>query len=142
METQKKIQKILNKVDDIIDTKLEHMFVGGELVASAKSLKDIKKYVKENYEAPKKNIKGYIIAIKFDKKDKNPLNILCKQMTITSKLFIKFEDDDGFQTFTYSLVELLKYGFKLIQLKKIMKAIKNNEVSYRKTSVPISDILN
>lgn len=141
METQQKIQKILNKVNDIIDTKLDHMFVGGELIASAKTLKDIKNYVKENYDTPKKDIKGYVIRIKIDKKNKIVLNVSCMQVTITPKLLIRSDDDDGIQLFTYSQDEILKYGFKLVQLKKIMKAIKNNEVSYRKTSVPISDIL-
>ena len=63
------------------------------------------------------------------------------QVTITPKLFIEFGDEDGVQRFTYSSNELIKYGFKITQLKKIMKAIKNNEVSYRKTSVSISDVL-
>jgi hypothetical protein len=138
---QQKIKKILDKVNDMIDIKMDHMFVGGDLIASEKSLKDIKKSVKENYDAPKKDIKGYIIRIKIDKKNKDILSISCMQLTITPKLLIKSDDDDGIQLFTYSSNELIKYGFKLTQLKKIMKAIKNNIVSYRKTSVPISDIL-
>ncbi len=138
---QEKIKKVLDKVNDLIDIKMDHMFVGGDLVASEKSFKDIKKSVKENYDAPKKDIKAYIFSFKIDKKDKDILSIFCKQLTITPKLFIKFGDDDVFQTFTYSSNELIKYGFKLTQLKKIMKAIKNNEVSYRKTSISISDIL-
>jgi hypothetical protein len=140
-ENQQKIKKVLDKVNDLIDTKLDHMFVGGDLVASEKSLKDIKKSVKENYDAPKKNIKGYLIKIKINKNDKNILNISCMQVTITPKLFIEFGDEDGVQRFTYSSNELIKYGFKLTQLKKIMKAIKNNEISYKKDSVPISNII-
>jgi ribosomal protein S10 len=140
-DNQEKIKKVLDKVNDLIDIKMDHMFVGGDLVASADLLKDIKKLVKENYDAPKKDIKGYVISLKIDKKGKIPLSITCMQITITPKLFIKSTDEDGFQTFTYSSTELIKYGFKITQLKKIMKAIKNNEVSYRKTSVPISDVL-
>lgn len=138
---QEKIKKVLDKVKDLIDTKMDHMFVGGDIVASADTLKDIKKSVKENYDAPNKDIKGYVVSLKIDKKGKIPLSITCMQVTITPKLFIKSTDEDGFQTFTYSPTELIKYGFKLIQLKKIMKAIKNNEISYRKTSIPISDVL-
>lgn len=141
MTTEEKIKKVLDKVNDLIDIKMDHMFVGGDLISSEKSFKNIKKSVKENYDAPKKDIKGYVIRIKIDKKNKDILSIFCKQVTITPKLFIRFEDDDVFQLFTYSSNELIKYGFKLTQLKKIMKAIKNNEVSYRKTSVSISDVL-
>ncbi len=141
MTTEEKIKKVLDKVNDLINTKMDHMFVGGDLVASEKSFTDIKKSVKQNYDAPKKDIKGYVIRIKIDKKDKNILSISCMQVTITPKLLIKSDDDDGIQLFTYTSTELLKYGFKLTQLKKIMKAIKNNTVSYRKTSIPISDII-
>ncbi len=140
-QKQEKIKKVLDKINNLIDTKLDHMFVGGDLIASEEILKDIKKSVKENYDAPKKDIKGYIISIKSNINSKIPLSITCMQVTITPKLFIKSTDEDGVQTFTYSPDELIKYGFKLTQLKKIMKAIKNNEVSYRKTSVSISDVL-
>jgi hypothetical protein len=141
MTTEEKIKKVLDKVNDLINIKMDHMFVGGDIVASEKSFTDIKKSVKKNYDAPKKDIKGYVIRIKIDKKEKDILSIFCKQVTITPKLFIKSTDEDGFQLFTYSLSDLIKYGFKLTQLKKIMKAIKNNEISYKKDSVPISDVL-
>ncbi len=63
-DNQQKIKKVLDKVNNLLDTKLDHMFVGGDLIASEEILKDIKKSVKENYDAPKKDIKGYIISIK------------------------------------------------------------------------------
>jgi len=135
------MEKILNKINDIIDTKYDHMFVGNELVSSGNTLKEIKKYVKEQYDAPTKDIKGYIISIKIDKKGKIPLSITCMQVTITPKLFIKSMEDDGVQTFNYSSDAVIKYGFKMSHLKKIMSAIKNDMVSYRKSGVSISEIL-
>jgi hypothetical protein len=93
---QEKIKKVLDKVNDLIDIKMDHIFVGGDLVASEKSFKDIKKSVKENYDAPKKDIKGYVIRIKIDKNNKNILSISCMQVTITPKLLIKSDDDDDF----------------------------------------------
>ncbi len=136
-----KLTNILNKVSDIIDTKNSHMFVSNELVASGKTMKDIKTYVKDNYDAPEKDIKGYIIRLKIDKNYKTPLSITCMQITLTPKLFIKSGDEDGIQTFNYTTDELLKHKFSMTHLKKIMKAIKNDAVSYRKTSIPISEIL-
>ncbi len=141
MSNSDKLTNIFNKVEDIIDTKNGHLFVSNELVASQKTFKDIKTYVKANYDAPEKDLKGYIIRVKIDKNYKTPLSITCMQVTITPKLFIKSEDDDGIQTFNYTPDELLKYKFSMTHLKKIMKAIKNDAVSYRKTSIPISDIL-
>tara|TARA_R110000868_G_scaffold71798_5_gene209893 strand:- start:570 stop:983 length:414 start_codon:yes stop_codon:yes gene_type:complete len=114
-----------------------HLFVGGDLVASEKSIKLLKDFVKENYDPPKKNIKGYIVRIFTDKK----LHIEITQVSITPKLFIGAKDDDAFQTFTYTKNELLKYGFKINQIKSMIKAIQNNTISFEKSSISISELL-
>jgi hypothetical protein len=104
-------------------------------------MKDIKTAIKNDYDAPKKNIKGFIIRLKIDKNNKKPLRINCCQITLTPKLFIGPKDDDILQTFIYTTDELLKYGFKLNHIKKMMKAIKNNTISFEKSSVSIYELL-
>jgi Ni,Fe-hydrogenase maturation factor len=136
-----KIEQILNYIKKNIDVKKTHLFVGGEIVSSQFTMKKIKDDIKKNYDNPKKNVKGYVITIDLDKNDKNPLSINCTQMTITPTLFIGNKENDNSQTFVYSKKELLKYGFKIIHIKKIIKAVKNNLVSFEKNYISISDIL-
>ena len=136
-----KLNEKINKIKDTLDPYKDHLFVSNDLVASEKTTKALKEYVKNNYDAPSKNIKGFIIRMDLDKKNKIPLRINCGQITLTPKLFIGPKDDDILQTFTYTTDELLKYGFKLNHIKKMMKAIKNNTISFEKSSVSISELL-
>lgn len=136
------LDKKINTIKDVLTPSQTHLFVGGDLVASGKNPKEIKDYVKKNYNAPSKDMKGYFIRFKINKNDTdNLINITCSQITITPKLFIKPEDDDGFQTFIYTKNNLLKYGFKMSHIKKIIKAIKTESVSFEKSFIPITDLL-
>ena len=136
-----KLNEKINKIKDILDPTKDHLFVSNDLIVSEKTTKALKDNVKNNYDAPTKNIKGFIIRFDVDKKNKIPLRINCGQVTITPKLFIGPKDDDILQTFTYTQDELLKFGFKLSHVKKMMKAIKNNTISFEKSSIPISELL-
>jgi hypothetical protein len=135
---------ITKKIDDIkkvLDPVKVHIFVGNELVASEKTTKILKDYVKQNFEEPKKNLKGYIIHLDIDKKNKTSLQVELTQVTITPKLIVGPKDDDAFQTFTYTQDELLKNSFKLSHVKKMIKAIKNNLISFEKSSISITELL-
>ena len=50
-------------------------------------------------------------------------------------------DDDIAQTITYSREEFNKYGFKKSHITKIIKAIKNDLISYENFGVSITDVL-
>jgi hypothetical protein len=141
MDKADKFDKKINEIKKVLDPNKDHLFVGNELVASEKASKILKESVKENYEPPQKNIKAYIIRIDIDKKNKFPLSINCGQITITPKLFIGPKDDDTFQTFTYTKDELLDNGFKMSHVKKMIKAIKNNLISFEKSNISISELL-
>ena len=136
-----KLKKRINEINKVLQPSMSHLFVGNELVASEKTAKLIKQYVKENYEPPKKNIKGFIIRITIDIKDKTPIYINCVENTITPKLSIGPSGDDAFQTFTYTKDELIDNGFKMTHIKKMMKAIKNNLISFEKSSISITELL-
>jgi hypothetical protein len=83
----------------------------------------------------------YNSIIESCKKNNIPLSINCGQITITPKLFIGPKDDDTFQTFTYTKDELINNGFKMTHIKKMMKAIKNNLISFEKSSISITELL-
>ena len=136
-----KLDKKIDDIKNILDPNKVHMFVSNDLVASEKTTKSVKDYIKNNYDEPKKNIKGYMIRFDVDKKNKIILSIQITQVTITPKLFVGPKDDDAFQTFTYTQDDLLKFGFKMSHVKKMMKAIKNNLVSFEKSNIPISELL-
>lgn len=131
----------IEKINKILEINKTHLFVGGELVATEKTSKQIKQYVKNNYEPPKKDIKGFLIRITINNKEKYILNINCVQITLTPKLFIGPKDDDASQTFTYTEEELKKYGFKIKYIKDMMKAIKNNLISFEKSNISITELL-
>jgi hypothetical protein len=136
-----KLDKKIDDIKNILDPNKVHMFVSNDLVASEKTTKTVKDYIKNNYDEPKKNIKGFIIRIDIDKKSKSILSVELTQVTITPKLFVGSKDDDAFQTFTYTSDELLDNGFKMSHVKKMMKAIKKNLISFEKSSISITELL-
>ena len=133
------INKIINKV---IDPTKDHLYVSGDLIASDKTMKKIKEYVKTEFDPPKKNLKGFLIKFNIKNTSKVLMTITCTQITITPKLFIGATDDDMFQVFSYSPDEIKKYGFKKSHLKYMMNAIKNDLISFEKSKITITELLN
>ena len=136
-----KLDKKLEDIKKILQPSMSHLFVGNELVSSHKLPKLLRDDVKKNFDAPKKPIKGYIIRMKIDKNIKSIISINCDQVTINEKLIIKSLESDGFQTFTYTTDELIKHGFKMSHIKKMMKAIKNHTVKFDKSFISITELL-
>jgi hypothetical protein len=124
-----------------LDPTKEHLYVDNKLITSQKTFKAIKEEIKRDYENPLKNIHGFFISMKINKKGKIPLTVTCLQITISPNLFIGPTADDAFQSFTYNTNELKKYGFKLSHIKKMMRAIRKNTVSFEKDSISISELL-
>lgn len=118
-----------------------HLFVGNKIISSEKIMRLLENDIKKNFVAPKKLIKGYIIRMKIDKNNKSIISINCDQVTINEKLIIKSLESDGFQTFIYSTDELLKHGFKMSHIKKMIKAIKNHTVKFDKSFITITELL-
>jgi len=141
MSTKTNLTKKIDDIKKVLQPSINHVYVSNELVASEKTMKEIKEKIKKNFEEPKQNLKGYIIRLKVDQNNKNPLIVSCTQVTITKKLFVDALDDDAFQTFTYTSDELIKNGFKMSHIKKMIKAIKNNLISFEKSSISITELL-
>jgi hypothetical protein len=131
----------INQIKDVLTPSQTHLFVGGDLAASGKTPKEVKDYIKKTYNAPSKDIKSYLITLKINKTSDEPLIVNCKELTITPKLIIKSTEDDGFQTFIYTKNDIIKFGFKMLHVKKIINAIKTESVSFERNSIPISELL-
>ncbi len=136
-----KLNKRIKSIYEVIDPSLDHLFINNKLIISGKTTKDIKEQL-QKFENPSKDISVFVIRIKLNPKNKTILGINCTQQTLTTKLKLIAGDDDMFQSFTYSQEELIKYGFKLSHLKSMMKAIKNDLISFEKSSITFTELKN
>ena len=136
------MEKIFEKITNLIDIKEYHIFINNKIVVSAKTIPNLKKKIKEEFDNPEKDIKCYMVSLSLDPNYKYPLMINCSSYTITPKLSLISIDDDVSQTFTYSKKELEEYSFKLSYIKKIIKALKKELISFEKSSVPITNVFN
>ena len=136
------MEKIFEKITNLINIKEYHIFIDNKIIVSAKGLPSLKKKIKEDFDNPDENIKCFIVRVSLDQEYKYPLMINCSSYTITPKLSLVYMNDNVSQTFTYSKKELEKYSFKLSHIKKIMKALTKDLVSFEKSSVPITNVFN
>ena len=134
------MEKIFEKITKLIDIKEYHIFINNKIVVSAKTLPGLKKKIKEEFDNPNKDIKCFIVSLSLDINYKYPLMINCSSYTITPKLSLISTDDDVSQTFTFSKKELEEYSFKLSYIKKIIKALEKELISFEKSSVPITNV--
>jgi hypothetical protein len=109
---------------------------------SAQNLKQLKQEIKNNIDPPTKDIQVHVVNFGKTKNKDRLFVINCVGFTITKKLFLIMDDDNIGQTITYSKKELEKKKFKLTDIIKIIKAIDGDKISFEKSSVSISDILN
>ena len=137
-----KINKKIDKINSLINTKMLHLFDKKyKLILSSKNLKELKLKI-NTLEQPKKNTKVYLIRVIISEdKDSNPVTITCASHTLTPELHLYIEDDDSSQTVTYSNEELLKYGFKMGHIQRIIKVIKNNLISFRSDAISITKVI-
>jgi hypothetical protein len=133
------MEKIFEKITKLINIKEYHIFINNKIVVSAKTIPGLKKEIKE-FDNPEKEIKCYMISLSLDPNYKFPLMINCSSYTITPKLSLTSTDEDVSQTFTFSKKELEEYNFKLSYIKKIIKVLKKELISFEKSSIPISTV--
>ncbi len=136
------MEKIFEKITKLINIKEYHLFINNKIIVSAKTLPSLKKKIKEDFNNPEEDIKCFIVSLSLDSNYKYPLMINCSSYIITSKLSLISSDDDVSQTFTYSKKELEEYSFKLSHIKKIIKALKKDLVSFEKSNISITNIFN
>ena len=136
-----KLNKRIKSIYEVIDPNLTHLFINYKLIISGKTIKDIKEQLLK-FDNPSKNISVFIVRIKLSPKNNNVLFIDCTQQTLTTNLKLVAKEYDMFQNFTYSQEELIKYGFKMSHLKSMMKAIKNDLISFEKSSITFTELKN
>ena len=135
-----KVLSKLEKIDNLIDTNKYHLFRNNKIILSETTLKKIKDELK-TFEIPSKYIKVYLVSINIDPKYKYPIIINCSQNTITPKLALLTKEDDMSISITYTKDELLKLGFKLSHIKKIIHALKNDLIDFTDLTESITDLL-
>jgi hypothetical protein len=134
------MEKIFEKITKLINIKEYHIFINNKIVVSAKTLPGLKKKIKEDFDNPNKDIKCFIVSLSLDINYKYPLMINCSSYTITPRLSLISTDDDVSQTFTFSKKELEEYSFKISYIKKIIKVLEKDLISFEKSSIPITNV--
>jgi hypothetical protein len=132
----------MNYIDNSIDLSKFHLFKKNKSLLSDTTIQNLKKIIKTNVQAPKANTKVYVVNFSVDDKKEKPFKIIIGQFTLTTKLNLVTDDDDYSQTITFTQDELKKYKFKVKYISSIIDAFKNNNISFSKLSVSITDILN
>ncbi len=135
-----KVLSKLQKINNVINTNKYHLFRNNKIILSETTLKKIKDELK-TFENPTKYIKVFLVSINIDPKYKHPIIINCSQNTITPKLALLTKDDDMSISITYTKDELLKFGFKLSHIKKIIYALKNDLIDFTDLTESITDLL-
>jgi hypothetical protein len=128
-------------IDQIYDMSNYHLFKNSKQILEDSSINNLKKAIKENIKPPTKDTKVFVINFSIKPKSEFPLKIVCGQYTLTDKLALVMTDDDTSITITYTKDELKKYGFKKSHVSKIIKAIKNDLVSYEDFHDSITHVL-
>ena len=123
------------------DREKDYLYIDNDLITSDTSFKKIKDTIKKDYDAPKKNVKGFLVKFNIKDSKKEYMSIIITQITITPKLFIGATDDDLFKVFTYSPEEYKKYGLTESIVKKCIKAVKDNLISFENNKDSITDLL-
>jgi hypothetical protein len=140
-EPENEIDSLLNDINNSFDIKLYYLYINNKLICKEKTIPKIKSSLKESYKNSVADVKGYLVSFTIDNKYKYPLMINCTSYTITPKLLMKTTDDDASQIFVYTADDLKKYGFNESHLFKIMKALKDESISFESNTVSISDVL-
>ncbi len=128
-------------IDQTYDMNKYHLFKNTKQILEETNIRTLKKAIKDNIKPPNKDTKVFVISFEVDPEYKFPLIIVCGQYTLTDKLSLIMIDDDISITITYTKDELKKYGFKKNHISKIIKAVKNDLVSYEDFRDSITHVL-
>lgn len=132
---------LLHNLKQEYDTQSLHLFINNKLIFVERTTPAMKKKIKKSFPAPESDVKCDVITISIDEKYKYPIMINCIQKTITPKLSYVSKDDDDSQTITFTRDELNQYGFKKEYFIDIINALRKDNISLEKSSVPFSDIV-
>jgi hypothetical protein len=132
----------MNFIDNSIDMSKIHLYKNNKSLLSDINLIKLKQNIKENIQAPVKNINVFIVRFSVNIKNDKPFKFIITRYTLTPKLILLFKDGDYTQTFTYTLDELNKYNFKEKYIGQIINILKKNTKKFKQMNVPISEVFN
>ena len=139
------ILKILCKIENMVNTNMYDIYVDNKIVVSAKSMLSLKKKIKEDFYNPTKDIECNIMRYSLDPNYKYPLYISYTAYRITPKLQLFPSDNNekfGMYSVSYTKEELLKYGFELEHIQKILYVCNNDLIKFKLIgATPITKVL-
>lgn len=124
-----------------MDLKGYNLFSSKRFLLSESNLKKLKDAVKKDFDKPEKDKKVYIISSRLDEDSKHYFTINCSQYTITKSLALIVREDDMFQSFVWKKSEIEKYPITEDIIFKIIKALKDDSISFEKDYIPIKEVL-
>ena len=124
-------KEVLEKIRDYVEYKSQaiEIFKNNRLLFKLDRYSKLKDYIKNNIEKPTKDRKIWIVTYVIDYKSKNPFKYGVQQMTITLELELVRKSDDKGKVITYTPEDIITYGFKRANLKKVFKAIRERKIS-------------
>jgi hypothetical protein len=133
------MEELKKKINKILPLSMENIYHKNKLILSEKTPEKIDNAVEEKVKNPSKNIQVFLIRARFNNNSNHPfiISVIMTNITPESRL----EHILGYmKTFVYTKDDLEKYGFDKSDLIKIMNAVKNRTVSFRKITSPISEV--
>lgn len=131
----------LKYIDDLLDCDKCYLYHKSKPILSASNIGNLRKEIKQFVEAPNENIKVHIVSFNKTTNKEQMFMVSCFQSTITPKLFLVDQDDDGGNIITYSEKELQLRRFRVSDVVKIIKAITNHKISFSSSKSSVSEIL-
>lgn len=119
----------LDYIDELVDTNKYYLYYKGKPILSAVGLKNLKIKIKNEIDEPKEKIKVFVINFGKSTNSKQLFTLGCYRSTITPKLALIADKDDLGQNIIYSKKELEKRKFKLSDIKKAIKLIKEEKMN-------------
>jgi hypothetical protein len=105
------------------------------------TLNDVKKEIKKNIDSPKKDKTIFLISFGKSKNKEKMFFVHCEESTITTDLGLITSARHKGKMITYSRDELKKRKFKVSDIVKIIKAVKNSTISMSTPKSSITDVL-
>jgi hypothetical protein len=134
------MDKLKDKINEVLPLLNTNLYYKNKLILSEKSLDKLENNIKKKIKNPSKKLNVFIIEGNFDPNDdKNTLSFTIAMYDLTPDL--ELEPVLGYmKSFYYSKDDLKKYEFNKIKLNKLVNAVKNRTVSFRKISSSVKEV--
>jgi hypothetical protein len=131
----------LEYIDELVDIDMCYVYYKNKPILQGMTIKSVQKEIKKKIDPPKKDIKIFVISFGKSKNKEKMFFVNCSESTITPDLNLIADKYDKSKMITYSKAELEKRKFKVSDIVKIIKAVKNSTISMSTLKSSITDVL-